>query len=799
MKCQKCDADNTDAARFCSNCATSLTGAEEAQPLPTQTIETPKEELTTGSTFAGRYQIIEELGKGGMGKVYKAVDTEIKEKIALKLVKPEIASDQKTIDRFRNELKVARQISHKNVCRMYDLNKAGGSYFITMEYVPGGDLKRFIRRSQQLSLGTAVSIAKQICEGLAEAHRLGVVHRDLKPNNIMIDDIGNVRIMDFGIARSLETKGLTGKGLIIGTPEYMSPEQAEAKEVDRRSDIYSLGVIIYEMATGTLPFKGETALSIAMKHKGKMPKDPREVNPQISEELSRLILKCMEKEKEGRYQAADEIFSMLDMMGNGTSKTGVTALKTPDTENILEKEWKKSIAVLPFLNLSPENEQEYFCDGLTEEIINALSHIQELRVVARTSVFSFKGKEIDIREVGEKLNVEAVLEGSVRKAGDRLRIMAQLINIDDGCHLWSERYDRKMEDVFAIQDEVTLAIVDNLKVKLLKGEKAQLEKRHTDNLEAYNLHLKSSYYRQMLTGEGFKKSIKCSQKALEMDPNYALAYYGLAAVYLASSYWGNMPPAEAYPKAKEYANTALNIDSTLAEAHAALGFIYTHYDWNWPAAERELRYALDLKPNSAIIHLYYSWLFTLTERHEEAIAEAKKARELDPVSSFVNSYAGQVYIFDGQYDKAIEVLEDTISLSPAFFLPHYFLGLAYEGKLMLEKAAEENEKALNLSGSNPMIVTQYAITCYQLGDKSKAEELFGGLKQRLSNEYIPPMAFFCKYLFIGDLDQAYVWLERAFHAHDTYLAWCRILPNELLPIPDEPRFRELLGKLKMKN
>jgi serine/threonine protein kinase len=315
-QCPKCKAENPDTQSFCGDCGTQLASAKET-PLPTQTIEAPKEELTTGSTFAGRYQIIEELGKGGMGKVYKVLDKEVKAKIALKLIKPEIAADKKTIERFRNELKTARDISHKNICRMYDLNKEEGSYYITMEYVSGEDLRSFIRRSKQLAIGTAISIANQVCEGLTEAHRLSVIHRDLKPSNIMIDKDGNARIMDFGIARSLKEKGITGAGVMIGTPEYMSPEQVEGKEVDHRSDLYSLGVILYEMVTGRVPFEGDTALTIAVKQKTEEPKDPREFNTQLSEELSHTILKCLEKDKAGRYQNASEVLAKLEQIEKG--------------------------------------------------------------------------------------------------------------------------------------------------------------------------------------------------------------------------------------------------------------------------------------------------------------------------------------------------------------------------------------------------------------------------------------------------------------------------------------------------
>ncbi len=344
MKCPKCDTDNRPDSKYCRECASSLTGAEDPQPSFTKTLETPVEQLTRGTLFAGRYEIIEELGKGGMGAVYRVEDTQAKEEIALKLIKPEIAAEKKTIERFRNELTTARKIRHKNVCGMYDLNEEKGTHYITMEYVPGEDLKSFLKRSGHLTISKAISISKQVCEGLSEAHGSGVVHRDLKPANIMIDKSGNARIMDFGIARTIKAKGITGEGVMIGTPEYMSPEQAEAKAVDTRSDIYSLGVILYEMITGRLPFEGGTPLSVAMQHKGETPKDPKEFNPQIPGDLSQLILKCLEKDKEIRYQSAEELQSELENVKKSIPTTDRLIPKRKlETKATIELKWKNII------------------------------------------------------------------------------------------------------------------------------------------------------------------------------------------------------------------------------------------------------------------------------------------------------------------------------------------------------------------------------------------------------------------------------------------------------------------------
>ena len=785
IKCSKCHSDNPDTQQFCGECGTQLISSKEIPPSHTRTLETPKEEFTRGTTFAERYDFIEELGTGGMGSVHKVFDKKIKEEVALKILKPEI-TDEKTIERFSNELKLARKIRHENVCQMYDINEEEGIHYITMEYVPGEDLKSFIRRVGQLPVGKTISIAQQVCEGLSEAHRLGVMHRDLKPSNIMIDKEGNVRVMDFGIARSIKEKGITGAGVIVGTLEYMSPEQAEGKEVDQRSDIYSLGVILYEMVTGRAPFEGETPLGIAMKHKSEVPKDPREINAQIPEDLSRVILRCMEKDKEKRCQSAEEVLSELGKIGK------------PKEETIRVAEWKNSIAVLPFTNMSADPDQEYFCDGMAEELINRLAKIRDLRVVARTSAFSFKGKDVDVREIGKKLNVETVLEGSVRKAGNRLRITAQLVNVKDGYHLWSERYDRELENVFAIQDEISLAILDNLKVKLFGKEKAAILKRHTDNLEAYNLYLKGLRFTRMLTAEGFKKAIECFEQSLQKDPNNALTYIGMSALFMTNAFWGNVSPHEAYPKVREYAKKALEIDNTLAIAHSALGFVHANYDWDWKAAERETKQALQMNPNFAMVHLHYYFFSIFTGRPEEAIAGAKRAQELDPLSGFINAHVGYAFFNASQYDKAIEELRATLMLDPSYFLAHWFLGLSYLGKSMIKEAIVEFEKAVELSGGAPWAVMTLATTYYKFGKKARAEKLFDSLRQRSRNEYVPPLAFFYIHLFQGEHDQAFEWLERACNERDSFLVWNRFLAIDSYRIPDEPRFKALLKKAGIK-
>ena len=796
VKCPKCHSESPETIKFCGECGTQLILPADAKPSFTKTLEVPKAELTTGSTFAGRYQIIEELGKGGMGKVYKAFDTKIREKIALKLIKPEIASDRETIERFSNELRLARKIRHKNICGMFDIGEAEGAHFITMEHVPGEDLKSMIRMAAGLSLGGLLSIGKQVCDGLAEAHSLGVVHRDLKPQNIMIDKGGNAKIMDFGIARSLREKGITGPGVLIGTPEYMSPEQAEAKEVDHRSDIYSLGIILYEMATGSVPFEGDTALSIAMKHKTEIPKDPREFNPQIPEELSRLILKCMEKEKEKRYQRVDEILSALLTIESGTSTTGIAAAKVSDTEKILEARWKKSIAVLPFSNLSPEKEQEYFCDGLSEEIINALSHIRGLRVVARTSAFAFKGKEIDIREVGEKLNVGAVLEGSVRKSGQRLRITAQLVNVEDGYHLWSGQFDREMKDIFDIQAEISLTIVDHLKLKLLKDEKEKILKRYTEDHEAYDYYLKGRYFWYQRYERGMQRGLQYFQQAIEKDPGYALPHVGIADTFNFLGVFCFMPPHQAYSRARAAAKRALEIDPELAEAYASLSWIAMWHDWDWPAAEKYSLKAIQEKPDYAPAHLWYGNCLWCTGRFDESIREMQKACELEPLEPVNRTHLGLALYMARRFDESIGELRKVIESDPEFSLAYWYQSANFLAKQMWGEAIATLQKLLELSAESITALSTLGMAYGSAGMKDEALKILERLDGLSKDRYVGSFWRALVWLGLGEKNKALENLGKAYPEKESVMACLKVWPI-LDGVRSEPRFQALLKKMNL--
>jgi serine/threonine protein kinase/tetratricopeptide (TPR) repeat protein len=783
IKCPKCQFDNPDTVHFCGECGTQLISKKEIPA--TETLETPTEELTRGTTFAGRYEIIEELGKGGMGKVYRVEDKKIKEEVALKLIKHEIASDKKTIERFSNELKMARKIAHRNVCRMFDLGEEKEVHYITMEYVRGEDLKSMIRMSKQLSVATSIDIAKQVCEGLAEAHRLGVIHRDLKPQNIMIDKEGNARIMDFGIARSIEAEGITEVGTIIGTPEYMSPEQVEGEEADTRSDIYSSGVILYEMVTGRVPFEGDKPLSVALKQKTETPLNPREVNDQIPEDLSSIILRCMEKDKGKRYQSVGELLS-------GLSKIKIRKL---ETGKVGEIKLKNSIAVLPFTDLSPKEDQEYFCDGMAEELINALSNIEGLQVASRTSSFQFREKGYDIQDIGKKLKVQTVLEGSVRKAGNRLRITVQLINVDEGYHIWSEKFDRDLEDIFAIQDEISLAIAEKLKVKLLEEEKEALVKRYTEDHEAYNLYLMGRYFWNGRYEGKLQKAIECFQQAINKDPLYAIAYAGIADCYNLLAIYGLMAPKEVYSKAEAAAKKALEIDKTLAEVHTSVGWIRTFFDWDWPVAENEFKKAIELNPAYATAHHWYALHLVCRGRFDEGVTEIKQAHELDPLSLIINRNLAWVYYFTCQYDQAIEQFMKTLEMDPNFIYTHLKLGWVYLNKSMYEEALAEFQKEKELSTSwNPFIEARIGLAYALMGKRIEAQQVLNNFMEQSKREYIPPYGLACIYFALRKNNQGFKWMEKGYEERDYWQTYLKVEPM-FESLRSEPKFKALLKKM----
>jgi serine/threonine protein kinase/Flp pilus assembly protein TadD len=773
-KCPKCKTKNPDTQNFCGNCGAPLVQAKDV--TITKTLMKPR----PTKTIAGKYKILEELGKGGMGVVYKAKDTRLKRSVALKFLPAELTQDKEAKKRFIQEAQAAAALEHANICIVHEVDEADGQIFITMSYIDGQSLKDRLKQGP-LSIDKAKEIALQVAEGLREAHEKGIVHRDVKPANIMLTKKEQAKITDFGLAKLSWGIDLTKTSTIMGTVAYMSPEQVKGEKVDQRTDIWSLGAMLYEMLTGKRPFDKAQEHALIYSILDENPRPVAELRADIPSHLVKVVDKALAKKAEERYQ------SMIELIQDIKQKPAITSPKKD-----------KSIAVLSFENMSADPEQEYFCAGISEEIINALTQVKDLRVVARTSAFSFKGTDIDIKEIGRRLNVNKVLEGSVRKSGNKLRITAQLINVADGYHLWSQRFDREMEDIFAIQDEISLAIVNKLKLELLGDEKSKLTKRYTENTEAYNLYLKGVYFMRRHSPEGIEEAKRCFQHALKKDPNYGLVFVHLAEISIYGTLWKNVPPRKAYSEAKKYLQRALEIDDTLAEALGFLAYIHAFCDWNWKEAENEFEKALQLDPNNVENRLWYSYFLIFSGGSEEAIIEARKVQELDPLSSVINSGIGLALLHGEQYDTAIEELRAALKIDPDYHQSHLYLGYCLFQESLFEEAIVEFEKAVELSGSAPFQVMVLAVAFYEIGRKVEAEKLFESLKDRSKDEYVPPLCFFYIHRVQGEKEMAFEWMEQACQESDIFLSAFRVFPVDFLRLPDEPEYMDLFKKYGLK-
>ena len=739
-------------------------------------------------TQISHYRIIEKIGEGGMGIVYAATDTKLERKVALKFLPPHLTRDPEARERFIREARAVSALDHPNICVVHEIEETlDGQTFIVMACYDGETLKQRIGRGP-LETGDAINLALQIASGLAKAHSEGIVHRDIKPANLMITSEGILKIMDFGLAKLAGQTDLTQVGSTMGTVAYMSPEQARGSEVDARSDIWALGVVLYEMLTSGLPFRGESYQVMLNSVLNDQPKSLAIARPELPFDLQAVVARALDKDPEQRYKDAAGIIRALENVKCALAVGSESAASPPTS----------SVAVLPLTNLSADPEQEYFCDGLTEEIINALAHVDSLRVVARTSSFTFKDKHVDIREIGRKLGVGAIVEGSVRKAGNRLRITAQLVNVGDGYHLWSEKYDRDAEDVFAIQDDVALAIVDNLKVKLLGGERHQVVKRYTRSPEAHSLYLKGRYFLNQRTGATLRKSIECFREAIEKDPMYAKAFAGLADAYLNLTDLYCMAPMEAYPKAKEAALRACEIDNSLSEAHTSLAFLQMKLDLDWEGAEKSFRRAIDLNPGYAQAHHWYGLWHMFHKQFDRAISKIMTALDLDPLSLIINRDIGQIYLFSGRYDAAIDALERTLDIDPHFPGTRGFIGLAYYCKSMYQRAMEEidTERAAS-AGWIQMLETLKALTYAGMGNLAKARGILEEMLKQAEEVYVSPYFIGSVLLAIGEDDKAFEWYWKAYEDRDSNIPYMTLDPTPA-SFRSDSRYLEIVSKLGLR-
>ncbi len=778
-----------------------------------------------GKTIS-HYKILSKLGEGGMGVVYKAEDTKLGRMVALKFLPPELTRDGEAKKRFVQEARSASALDHPNICNIHEIDEtAEGQLFIAMACYEGESLKAKIERGP-LALDEALDVAAQIAQGLSKAHERKIIHRDIKPANIVVTKDCLVKIVDFGLAKLGGAK-LTKTGSTLGTAQYMSPEQTRGEEVDARSDIFSLGAVLYEMLTGKHAFPGEYEQSTLYAIMNEEPPPVTSLRSGIPMELERIVKKALAKKPSERYQHADDIIVDLKGAARDSASTAARGTARPPARprRLALRMWlpaalaivaaatvallligksrhetaqgQQSIAVLPFENMSDSKDDDYFSDGLAEDIIDALTRVPGLRVTARTSAFSFRDKELDVREIGAQLGVEHILEGSVRRSGNRLRVTAQLVKTSDGYHLWSQRFDREMTDVFAIQDEISQAIVEKLRVRLA-GE-GPLVRRHTESIEAYHLFLRGRHSVLRMTPESLTKGREYLEQAIAIDPDYALAYAGLAEFHFYSSLWSFKHPKEDLLKAKSAAMEALKRDDTLAEAHAMLGIVLGIYDFDWTGAEREFRRALELNPASPIVRYSYGfWLLRPMGRSSEALQQIREAVELDPLSANYNTWLGIMHYSMGRHDTAIAQYRRAIELDPSLWRPHWALALEYGQVKKSEDAIAEARKACELSDRNAIALGTLAMAYGLAGRRADAEAILEQLMARNRTEYVSPFAMTVAYSGLGEWDRVMEWLERGVEERDAAVISNMKPEGPLLaPVRDNPRYRALLRKMNL--
>jgi serine/threonine-protein kinase len=824
-----------------------------------QLLAEEKPELTPGHRI-GNYTILSLLAAGGMGEVYLAQDTRLGRHVALKLLPMYLSKDEDRLRRFEQEARAASALNHPNVCVIHEVGEtAEGRHYIAMEYIDGVTLRQHMTGAR-LKLSEVLDVAVQVASGLAAAHEAGIVHRDIKPENIMLRRDGYIKVLDFGLAKLTEqqttdvtmragTWAKTNTGAVMGTSHYMSPEQARGLSVDGRTDIWSLGVVIYEMVTGEAPFKGETTSDVIVSILDREPQPLEHCRPAVPVELQEIVSKTLSKCTEKRYQTIEELAGKLKSLkpeleyaarnetagelANRTSKqvrlissakyliSGIklhqkaVALAVAMLITVLAASAYfyfatghkpiDSLAALPFVNVGADPNTEYLSDGITESLINSLSQLPNLKVISFSSVSRYRGQQIDPQAVARDLGVRALLVGKVTQRGDDLLVSAELVDTRDNSHIWGEQYNRKLSGLIALQQEISREISDRLRQRVSGEQKERLTKRHTESPEAYELYLKGRYHLNKWTPDGWQKSIQYFQQAIEKDPSYALAYVGVSNAYNPLGFFDVMLPREAWPKAEEAAVKALEIDDTLGEAHAALGVVNYLYDWDFAAAERELKRAIELNPNDEVAHNVYAYYLHSMGRADEGLAEMKRAYELNPLSIRINTGLGDMLAFahaHRQYDQAIEQFRKAIELEPAQWVLgsiYWHLGAVYEKKGMYAEAIAEYQKGMNLSGESDLaaaLVQGYKTSGFIEAKRAVMLKRLQKMREASKRERVPPLDFAFTYVELGEKEQAFEWLEKAYeersgplvHLGDGTVCTCDALRSD-------PRFADLLRRI----
>ncbi len=787
--------------------------------------------LSAGSRL-GPYEIVSPLGAGAMGEVYRARDKKLDRDVAIKVLPESVAADPDTLARFEREAKAVAALSHPNILSIFDFGTHEGTAYVVMELLEGKTLRERLDEGP-IPQKLAVDYALQIVKGLSAAHEKGIVHRDLKPRNLFVMKDGHVKILDFGLAKRIEAIASgeetsaptaaqhTMPGTVMGTMGYMSPEQVRGLPVDHRSDIFAFGAILYELLSGERAFKRDTASDTIAAILIQEPSELSESGRSIPPALERIVKHCLEKDRDNRFHSARDIAFALGEASSGSAAALATlAAQPPRSRAFRPLLWAAgvaalaalaaavlwlrpgartidSVAVLPFVNAGGDPNAEYLSDGITESLIDSVSQIPGIKVISRASAFHYKGKDVGARIVGRELGVRAVLTGQVVQRGDALSIRAELVDARDETHLWGEQYNRRLSDILAVQEEIARDISGKLRQRLTGEEKKRLAKRYTENAEAYALYLKGRYDWNKRTGEDIQKAIGYFRQAIDKDPTYALAYAGLADSYAILFYYAGLPPSETFLMAKAAASKALEIDDTLAQAHATLAFVHENFDWDFSAAGKEYRRAIELDPKYPTAHHWYSLYLSGIGRHEQAIAEAERVYKLDPLSPIISNLRAAAFYSARQYDRAIEAARKTLELDKGFSPAHFSLGCALEQKKMYPEAIAALEEAVRLSGrrirADADLGHAYAVS----GRREEAMRMIEELKARSERGYDPVADIALVYAGLGQNDEAMRWLEKAYQARSAWLI--RLAPLKVDPrwdaLRSDARFQDLLRRI----